>query len=100
VLGGEGRDGGVDELFAIVARVGEDGFVLDDIEIIDAQPVAIANQLDGLEGAVADVDAPCETVVGHGEISSRSRDARRLRRIADRELNGRFFLLSSLQRVP
>ena len=32
--------------------------VLDDVEVIDAEAVAVADELDRLEGAVPDVDAP------------------------------------------
>src|SRR3954471_5459659 len=52
-----GQRGG-DELFAIIAGVGEDGFVLDDLEVIDAYAVTLAYEFHRLERAVSDIDSP------------------------------------------
>src|ERR1019366_1812612 len=53
-------EGGLDEGFAVVPGGGEDGFVLDDFKIIDAGALGGRDELDGLEGAVTDIDAPGE----------------------------------------
>ena len=68
---------GLDERFAVVAGVGEDVLVLDDVEVVDADAVAVADELDGFEGAVADVDAPGESGVGHGVTPRVGRDVAR-----------------------
>src|SRR5438045_164988 len=52
---------GLDEGVAVVAGVGEDVFVFDEFEVIDAVTVPFADELDGLEGAIADVDTPRES---------------------------------------
>jgi hypothetical protein len=55
----------LDQRFAVVARLRQHGFVLDDVEVVDADGVALADEPDGLERAVADVNAPGETGGGH-----------------------------------
>jgi hypothetical protein len=47
-------------------------FVFDDLKVIDAKLVAISDELDRLECAVANVDTPCETGAGH-DVSLRDR---------------------------
>jgi len=60
----------LDELLAVVAGLGEHGLVLDDVEVVDAEALGLADELDGLEGPVADVDAPGEAGGSHGCRSS------------------------------
>ena len=68
VPAGEARQRRLDERLAVVAGVGEDVLVLDDVEVVDPDAVAVADELDRLEGAVADVDAPGERA-GHVQSS-------------------------------
>jgi hypothetical protein len=49
--------------------LGEDGFVFDEFEIVHANTVARSDELDGLQGAVADVDSPSGTRAGHADSS-------------------------------
>jgi len=55
----------LDQGFLVVTGVGQDVFVLDDLEIIDAQSGVAADELDRLQGAIADIDPPGETGGGH-----------------------------------
>ena len=67
----------LDQRLAVVAGVGEDVLVLDDVDVVDAHPAGpVADELDGLEGAVADVDAPGESRGCHGGRSLSRREAR------------------------
>ena len=45
----------LDQRFAVVAGVGEDGFVLDDIEIVYPKLIAVTNELDSFESAASDI---------------------------------------------
>src|SRR5439155_10939278 len=58
-----------DEGLAVVAGVGEDGFVLDHVEVIDAERIPLTYELDGFESAVPDVDAPGKSGGGHVDLS-------------------------------
>jgi RNA polymerase sigma-70 factor (ECF subfamily) len=60
------RFGADTEMDAVVAGVGEHGFVLDDLKIVDAQALALTDELDGLQSAVPDVDSPGE-ITGHDD---------------------------------
>ena len=62
---GEVRQRRLDEGVAVVAGLGQDRLVLDDLKVIDAQARVLADQLDGLECPVSDIDAPGETGGGH-----------------------------------
>jgi len=70
MLRGERRERRGDEAFFIVAGVGEDVFVLDDVDVVDTKPRAVADELDGFECSVADVDTLGESRVSHGACSS------------------------------
>src|SRR5262249_42914085 len=64
----ESRQGGLDQFILVVAGVGEDGFMLDDVEIVNLKLISLAHQLDGLERSVPDIDPPCE-ISCHGVSS-------------------------------
>jgi hypothetical protein len=68
---GEVCECGLDEGFAIVPRVGEHLLVLNDLDIVHAEDVAFADELDRLQRAVADIDTPGETRVCHDVSSCR-----------------------------
>ena len=57
--------GGLEQRLAVVAGLGKDLLVFDDLKIVDAKLLAVANDFDRLEGAVSDVDAPGKTRGGH-----------------------------------
>src|SRR5262245_45368947 len=59
-----GQRGG-DQLFAVVASVGEDGFVLDDLKFVDPNAIAFTDQLYGFQGTVTDIDSPGKFGTGH-----------------------------------
>ncbi len=63
------RQGRLDERFFIIAGIGKDVFVLDDLEVVDAKSAIPADELDCLQGAIADVDSPGETSAGHRSSS-------------------------------
>src|SRR5262249_29782822 len=56
---------GLDERFAIIPRVGQDLFVLNDLVIFNSNAIIVAHELDGLEGTIAQIDTPSGTGGGH-----------------------------------
>jgi hypothetical protein len=61
--------GGLNQGVFIVAGVGEDVFVLDKLEIVNLELIAFADELDGLERSIPDINPPSETRRCHGVSS-------------------------------
>ena len=51
--------------FTVVPGVGQDGFVFDDLKLVNANALAVTDQLDRLQCTIADVDSPRTSGCGH-----------------------------------
>ena len=59
---GESR---LNQALFVIPGGGENLLVFDDFNIIDPKAISLANEFDGFEGAVADIDSPCRAGGGH-----------------------------------
>src|SRR5262245_10640890 len=65
----EVRQGRLNQRIAVISSIGKDMLVFDDVKIVNAQLVAITRKLDGVEGAIADVNSPGKAGGSHDVLS-------------------------------
>src|SRR5262249_40002948 len=56
----EVRQGGLDERFLVIAGIGENVLVLNEFEVVNLELIAVADELDGFQRPVADINPPGE----------------------------------------